>query len=362
MFIHVRYLSFHVDHIDILASLVFYIDVATPRNSNFLIPNITFQKGMIYMKHNLKKLIGAILLFALVFSLVACGETASELPTPTETEAVTTTETPMETTTAPEETTEALSTETDISTEPTEERVSADRQEDYTPTGEVTANVVDALNETYTIAQVVYSRVLPQIDLPGPNVEAINEEILRDYTTDFYTANYANIYYEWAVKDDVLSVVIVGSGSMFDGGWEEEGYGCDAFSVYNISISKCRLLKDEEVYAAAGMADPEVQVLNAIVHYGARWKGRNEGGKQLFFGNPDNSNEIRAIEETISHENFLQAKPYFDKDGNLNVMGYVVTNIGAGGFYGFVPVYEYENTPLLTAEEYYGTFYEQYNK
>ena len=44
-------------------------------------------------------------------------------------------------------------------------------------------------------------------------------------------------------------------------------------------------------------------------------------------------------------------------------MGYVVTNIGAGGFYGFVPVYEYEqNSPLMTAEEYYATFYEQYHK
>ncbi len=358
MFIHVRFLSFHVGSIDKFNFMVLHTDVATLRDSNFLIPKITFQKGMIYMKHNLKKWIGAILLFVLVFSLVACGETATELPTPTETEAVTTTETPTEPTTAPEETTEAIATETDIPAEPT----SADRQEDYTPTGEVTANVVDALNETYTIDQVVYSRVLPQIVLPGPNVEAINEEILRDYTTDFYTINYTNIYYEWAVKDDILSVVIVGSGSMFDGGWEEEGYGCDAFSVYNISISKCRLLKDEEVYAAADMTDPESQVLNAIVHYGARWKGRNEEGKQLFFDKPDNSNEIRAIEETISHENFLQAKPYFDKNGNLNVMGYVVTNMGAGGFCGFVPVYEYEYTPLLTAEEYYATFYEQYNK
>ncbi len=314
------------------------------------------------MARKLKGFISTVLLLALVFSLAACSKTTEDPTLPTEQEAVATEAIPEATTPSVQDATEDAPTEsntesTDLpATDVTEERVSADNQEDYSPAGEVTANVVDALNEAYTIDQVEYSRVLPRIELPGPNVEAINAEILRDYTSDYYTVNYTNIYYQWAIKGDILSVVIIGGGSMFAGGWED--YGCDAFSVYNISISKCRLLKDEEVYAYA--ETDEATVLNAIVQYGAQWKGRDAEGKKLFFGNPNNSNEIASIEETISHENFLKAKPYFDAQGNLWVMGYVVTNIGGGGFYGFVPVYEYEASPLLTAEEYYNSFYKLY--
>lgn len=294
-------------------------------------------------------------LFSLVTCFSACGEAVSESTSDTLSEPVTSepslTETVDPLTEAPTEVTDPAPSEST-----TQDRVSADRQEDYLPTGEVVANVVDALHETYMVGETEHSRVLPRIELPGPNVEAINEEILRDYTSDYHTANYTNIYYQWTVKDDVLSVVIIGGGSLYDGGWE--GYGCDSFSVYNISISKCRLLSDDEVYSCSGIENVRESVLNALVHYSAAWKCKDEQGRTFFFGEHNNS----SIAEELSDESFSRARPYFDKDGNLCVMGYVVTNVGAGGFYGFVPVYQYETDTLLSAEEYYDYFVQMYSK
>lgn len=308
----------------------------------------------------IRRLFVMILLFAVTVCVCACGESAQTSTTVEQSESESNERPSAQTTTPVIESIPTTQTEpTSVATESTEPaKVSADNQEDYIPDGEVVAGVVDAVNETYTIDQIEHSRILPRIELPGPNVEAINEEILREYTSDYYSKNYTNIYYQWAVKDDVLSVVIIGGGSMNDGGWE--GYGCDAFSVYNISISKCRLLSDEEVYAYSGVEDARASVLNAIVRYSAEWKGYTESRRELFFPAPDDYIGIISIAEELSEENFLRARPYFDDGGNLCVMGYAVTNIGAGGFFGFVPVYQYEAETLLSAEEYYSYYYELY--
>ena len=279
-------------------------------------------------------------------------DTTSEPTAPSNSTAPTTINTTTEST--------APSTSTETPTEPQVTEVSPEHQVDFTPTGEVVANVVDAVSETFEFYGNIHSLRLPYIDLPGPNVEAINAEIVRKYTSDYYKYSYTNTYYHWTVKDDILSVVIVGGGSMHDGGWE--GYGCDAFSVYNISVSKCRLLSHDEVYAAGDIADVKTRVLHAIVSYGAEWKGREESARTVFFGAPDYAHTITTIEEELSEESFARAVPYFNESGQLCVMGYVVTNIGAGGFYGFVPVYQYEAHALMTASEYYDYFYQLYSK
>lgn len=304
----------------------------------------------------------AVLLYILCLLCLFCACSKQESPSTSDTisEAVKSDSATESTTASSTAESTAPPTSSEVPIEPQVTEVSPENQVDFTPTGDVVANVTDALNETYEIGGTVYSRRLPYIDLPGPNVEAINAEIMRVYTSDFYKYNYTNLYYHWAVKDDILSVVIVGGGSMHDGGWE--GYGCDAFSVYNISVSKCRLLSHDEVYAASGFADVKTRVLHAIVSYGAEWKGRNEDSRTVFFGTPNYAHTITTIEEELSEESFERAVPYFDESGQLCVMGYVVTNIGAGGFYGFVPVCQYEASALMPASEYYSYFYQLYSK
>ena len=80
-------------------------------------------------------------------------------------------------------------------------------------------------------------------------------------------------------------------------------------------------------------------------------------GKKMFVGESDNGEESSAITEEFADKNFHAARLYLDKNGNLCVMGYIMTNIGTGGFYGFVPIYEYEAESLLSPEEYNDYYY-----
>lgn len=307
----------------------------------------------------MKKLICLLLALALVGALVACGP--AEAPTEPDLNASQPTETePQDDPTEPPTETEPSEDPTEPPTEPAE-RVSVDNQVDYTPEGEVTANVTDALNVTYTDKNGVECVcILPKIELPGPNVEAINAEILADYSgyiREDAGFLYRNIYYKWAVKGDILSVVIVPDESSHTGG--ERGYGYyGSATVYNISISKCRLISNEEVYAAAGIEDARTRVLHAAAcHAGAWYISREE--PEAIFGNQTIA--LMMLEMNIAQENFDRAKPYFNEDGKLCALTYVHTPAGAGYFQGDFCVEDYDTDTLLTAEEYYDTFAAQVN-
>lgn len=313
----------------------------------------------------MKKLICLLLALAIAASLFACNTKPAEEeindPTPS-TEPSTELENPTESTEP-----------TEVSTEPSEllptepQRVSVENQVDFTPEETVTPNVVDAVDVEY---EDKYgnrgSLELPKIELPGPNIEAINAEILSDYSDfirspdDSREMNYSDVYYEWGIHGDILSVLIVCGGSVFDGGWEDHD-GCDRFSLYNISISKCRLVSNEEVYAASGMENVKTRVLHAITSFGGEWRGKDERTIEVFFPAADDSLSIQCFAEEISDANFEKTIPYFNEDGELCVMGYVTTFIGSGGFWGMIEVDDYNTNKLSSAEEYYRYYYELYN-
>ncbi|MBQ7870651.1 MAG: hypothetical protein IJ357_00730, partial [Oscillospiraceae bacterium] len=201
---------------------------------------------------------------------------------------------------------------------------------------------------------------LPEIQLPGPNVEAINAEILADYKAYYEIPEGEEqpaqnplwkITYKWAVKGDILSVVIL-KGTHLDVMSIEE-YGCNSASVYNISISKCRLVSNEEVYAAAGITDAQTRVLHAAASFAGEWYLSNPQ-PEVFLGGEDLA--VMMFEQNISQENFDEAKPYFNEDGELCALAYVNTFIGAGRFVGDICVEDYYTDALWTAAEYYNYY------
>ena len=319
----------------------------------------------------MKKLICLFLALVMMTSLWACTnapenqDDSQETPGSSEpsTEVPTELENPTEPSTeAPTKSTEPS---VDLPTDP--QRVSVENQVDYTPEEPVTANVTDAVNIQYKDKYGNSGSLkLPKIELPGPNIEAINAEILSDYSDfarsedDSREMNYSDVYYRWGIHGDILSVVIIGGGSAFDGGWEDHG-GCDLFSLYNISISKCRLVSNEEVYAASGMENVKTRVLHAITSFGGEWRGKDADAIEVFFNSPEGGINLECFAEEISDANFEKAIPFFNEDGVLCVMGYITTFIGSGGFWGIIRVDDYYTDALSTAEEYYQYYYELYH-
>ena len=304
----------------------------------------------------MKKLICLLLALSMTTLLFACNTTPEE----------------QELDAPPVSTEPSTQAPTEKPTEPTEElhaepqRVSLENQVDFTPDEPVTANVTDAVNIQYKDKYGKSgSLILPKIELPGPNVESINAEILNDYgdfarsEDDSREMNYSNIYYKWGVHGDILSVFIVGGGSVFDGGWDDYG-GCDLYSVYNISISRCRLVSNEEVYAASGMENIKTRVLHAIASYGSQWRGKDADAVENFYSEPDTGWSLECLKEELKDENFEAAVPYFNEDGKLCVMGRVFTFVGRGDFWAMLVLDDYPTDTLGTAEEYYRNYYEKF--
>ena len=319
----------------------------------------------------MKKLICFLLALALLSSLWACATVPVDETQGTEPPV---SSAPPETD-PPTETTEP-STEPPTETDPPEtepaptepERVSVDNQVDYTPEGEVVPNVVDAVNLSYMKYpdEIEYVCILPEIQLPGPNVEAINAEILADYKV-FYEipegkeqpiANPSRkISYKWAVNGDILSIVIL-CGTHKDVS-SIEAYGCTRTSVYNISISKCRLLSKEEVYAASGIEDVETRVLHAAAHHGGKFLLETTREWHFFENAVHKDWLVELFELNLSPENFEQAQPYFNEEGKLCVLAWTGTIGGAGYFWGDFCVEDYDTDALWTAEEYYEYYVEK---
>lgn len=308
----------------------------------------------------MKKLICLLLALALAAALFACGSPEPSIDSQDNLSSSTPPETdpPADSTEPPsssESTTEPSEDPTELPDEPPA-RVSVENQVDYTPDGDVTANVVDAVNTEFTdMNGIACVCILPKIELPGPNIEAINAEILADYSgyiisDQSRTFEYQKIHYKWAVKGDILSVVVMPEGSIYAGG--EEGYGYQAApSVYNISISKCRLISNEEVYAASGIADVQTRVLHAAASHAAKWLASPERSAVV---TEDNKPWIVDLfTQDISQENFDRAIPYFNEAGQLCALTYVHAPGGSGYFWGDFCVEDYNTEQLLTAEEYY---------
>lgn len=319
----------------------------------------------------MKKLICLLLALAVAASLFACTnnpdrqENTQALPTDSQpsTEPSSELEAPAE----PSTETPTVPPEPTAELPEAPERVSVDNQVDYSPEGAVIPDVTDAVNVQFKDKYGNKGSLkLPKIELPGPNVETINAEILNDYSDyirsedDSRETSHYNIYYEWGIHGDILSVLIVCSGSVFDGGWEDHD-GCDRFSLYNISISKCRLVSNEEVYAASGMENAKIRVLHAIASFGGEWRGKDADTIDVFYNDPESGWGLQCFQAELTDENFAEAIPYFDEDGELCVMGTVYTFIGGERFWGMIELDDYYTASLSTAEEYYQHYYQLYH-
>ncbi len=156
---------------------------------------------------------------------------------------------------------------------------------------------------------------IPAIDMPGEDVQEINEEI-RDTYLPLTEADPASsdaappcrrIDYKWAVKGDVLSLVVMGWGSSNVPGAGETGY--TYCSVYNISVTRHEPLTHETVYTSSKISGVENLASCAIAGQSGSWFLKNGNTAQLFHA--DNRElTMQAFSDALSAARLDSAMPY----------------------------------------------------
>ncbi|MBR6762492.1 MAG: hypothetical protein IKM13_01930 [Clostridia bacterium] len=172
-----------------------------------------------------------------------------------------------------------------------------------------------------------YSYSIPQINLDSPEIDAINQEILTDYyggdhisdiihkcdEQDDFTIKFFD--YEYSVVGDILSLAMCSEETFTDGtGWR----------VYIISVSEKREVTKETVLDAYGMSLDEYAqtVKDALsVAFLELWERYSDGDVESW---------KPYLEGMLEERNLSKAKPFFNADGKLCILGDVGIAAGAG--------------------------------
>ncbi len=168
--------------------------------------------------------------------------------------------------------------------------------------------------------QITCTFRIPQINLPGSDVEQINEEMyntlysiiedsveeISEYGRPFLSKG---ISYRWAVNGDVLSLVVLNSSD------PEYGAGSE-YMVYNIAISSGTMMSSAAVVEAAGMTESAYYEKAKQVLGSSFWE--NWDPSNVNFGNQSFVSFFNEqLSRTISDENIAQSYPYINENGQL---------------------------------------------
>ena len=202
----------------------------------------------------------------------------------------------------------------------------------------LTALVTDARSEIVYSDGTEISLSIPTINLNGAEIEKINSEILSKYDSEIDDRiEYVNIsagkdaelYYEWYVNGDILSVVIK------IGGVYMHSYSYD---VYNISISNKSLLDDNAILDFLNLSKPLYleKIKHAVTEY----------FKENIDPCDDSVNPYwkDSFDRTVSEDNLNNAKLYLNNSGDLCVIACIFQTAGAAYNYYNINVDEYTDT------------------
>lgn len=168
---------------------------------------------------------------------------------------------------------------------------------------------------------------IPQINIAGGAIEAINKEIwdklyvgvVEEIRANLSYAGGEYIKYEWVINGDILSL------------WIEShpvGWAWWDYYVYNVAISTGTPLSNEEVISSAGLTTEEYyekakQVLGS--QYWSNWERDNDNFYDPNFVEWFN----QSLRNTISDENIRISTPCFNSDGQLCIVAPVYSMAGA---------------------------------
>lgn len=164
---------------------------------------------------------------------------------------------------------------------------------------------------------------IPQINLEGSEIRAINDEIYQNLYTDLaagalrdWDDSGKSVTYTWAENGDTLSLLI----EVHPVDWEWTDY-----YVYNISISEARELSKHEVLDRSGMTNYYKTARQALEakfwgSYDHDWL--QETAEMVDFFNDQ-------LDNTRANSNIEEAQPYFNRKGELCITANIYSLAGA---------------------------------
>ena len=176
---------------------------------------------------------------------------------------------------------------------------------------------------------------IPKIELPGAEIEALNEEISKSFFKD--NLNEDGLYrgpivgYEWYVNGDILTLIL------------HEDYERDFmnYSVYSVRISAAHVMTTEEVLTEAGLtaAEFETKASAALGNAYCVWLAD-------YISKYMDSDEqiVLQFQETISKDNAVKAVPYFNEKGVLCICGNIYQIAGADYHEELLPLTGYKTS------------------
>lgn len=189
---------------------------------------------------------------------------------------------------------------------------------------------------------------IPKINIDSSEIDDLNTQIydamyptIQDEIDKFEENGfwfYNNISYEWAVNEDVLSLMIH---------WDlpaESGAG--KWDIYNISVSGKRIMTKEELLSAYGISEAEYRekvkqaLVSEYLDYAMGWYYESNGADDFF---------LKQLNNTGADSNIDIAQPFINKDGQLCAVGECYS-LAAGNHYP-----HQVNLETFELSEYYGT-------
>lgn len=181
---------------------------------------------------------------------------------------------------------------------------------------------------------------IPQINIAGGVIEAVNKEIWDELYVGVVQEIQANlpyigdeyIKYDWAVNGNILSLWI--ESHPVDWTWWD-------YYVYNISISDRALISKESLLNTYGLGISEYNELVRKALYSFAYRSLST----MVDANPDLgtiafANEI--LSNTTSDTNVAEARPFLDKNGCLCIVGLVYSLTGADAYYHIINLEDLE--------------------
>lgn len=188
---------------------------------------------------------------------------------------------------------------------------------------------------------------IPQINLDSAEIDAINAEIMSDYSEVIHDCNasdsdiylpYCYVNCDYTVTGEILSLIIEGWHSDCDG---------SNYSVYNISLSEKVPVDDKTLIAVAGMTESEYRTHVKQALGSVFWNccGYLSDVKQADYTLDEWRMYDGMLQNTIGAENVNAAEPFLGENGDLWVVGDVYIPAGGGIMTITVNLNEYEMAP-----------------
>lgn len=214
-------------------------------------------------------------------------------------------------------------------------------------------SVFNEENKEWEEEEISVTYQIPKIIMQADNINVINKEIYDTLLPIIeesievikewgYPYESQGVSYSWALRGDILSLVILSR--------EAPDYGgMDKYYVYNISLLTGEKVKNEEVISTTGLSE-EDYYQKAREAMGSRfWQAFDKNSESFEYQSfVDMFNE--QLKKTLSDQNIAESYPYINEKGELCIIAKMYAMADASYYWNDFNLIDFELLPHYQEE------------